>query len=256
MRGFRLLRGKMKTIYVDEVGYSSIAGPLITCATAIGPNEQKIDGIKDSKQISKKKREALYPLLKETYKHAFGSVSPERIQEVNIHWARYEAMKMAVEKLLMDGVVANKVIVDGKFEIPNLNMPQEAVIKADSLFWEVGAASILAKVKRDNMMAEFTKSEQYSHYDWEQNAGYFSPKHRTGIILHGPSDLHRRNYKYFKYCLYCRNKYLEFLREGKTAESYFQYEEEQQEKNGESFYKLWKNGTEDIWKEIKYGEKQ
>lgn len=245
----------MIVIYVDEVGYGSISGPVMSCAVALDENSTKIDGVKDSKKLTKLKREKLYPILANSVLHAFGSASPREIEKLNIHWARYESMRIAVERLIQKGITASKVIVDGKFTIPNLNMKQEAVIKADDKFWQVGAASILAKVQRDSLMSKLADEEEYSHYDWKNNAGYYTPKHRMGVILHGPTDMHRRNFGYFKYCMYCHQKYKEFLRDGKTAEEYFQYEKDQ-EKCGKSFYMLWKTGAEDLWKEIPYGARQ
>jgi len=243
----------MKIIYVDEVGYASIFGPLLTCAVAIDANEFKIDGIKDSKKLTKKKREELYPLIEKNYEHAFGSASPRLIEKLNIHWARYEAMKKAVEKLVKRGVKAKEVIVDGKFEIPNLSLSQQAVIKADDKYWQVGAASILAKVKRDNALTELTKIEKYSHYDLQNNAGYYTPKHRDGVILCGPTDLHRRNFNYFKYCLFCHNQYKEFLRQGKTFRDYDLWAQAEAKREGKTVYTAWRDGVFDTWKEIPYG---
>lgn len=243
----------MKVIYVDEVGYGAIAGPVITCAVAIDKNESKIDGIKDSKKLTREKREILYPLLKQNYQHSFGSASPHTIEKLNIHWARYLAMKRAIEKLLIN-VESKMVIVDGKFEIPDLSISQQAVIKADDKYWEVGAASILAKVYRDNVMKKLSKINKYSYYGWETNAGYYTPKHKDGIILHGPTSLHRKNFNYFKYCLFCHNKFQEFLKEGKSLEDYQEWVELQ--RKNKSLYVAWRDGIFDTWKEIPYGEKK
>jgi len=245
----------MKVIYVDEVGYAAIAGPVVTCAVAIDINENKINGIRDSKKLSKKQREELYPLLMQNYEHAFGASSPRTIEKLNIHWARYEAMRKAIDKLLRRGVKAEEVIVDGKFEIPNLSktITQKPVIKADDKFWEVGAASILAKVRRDNAMTALAKIEKYSHYDWENNAGYYTPKHKDGVILHGPTTLHRKNFGYFKYCLFCYNKYQEFLKEGKTFKEYEEWIKIQAQIEKKSSYTAWRDGVFDSWKEVPYG---
>jgi ribonuclease HII len=132
-------------------------------------------------------------------------------------------MKDAIEKLLARGIVANKVIVDGNFTIKDLDMEQEAIIKADAKFWQVGAASILAKVTRDNMMASLAMQEKYSHYDWEINAAYPAPKHRIGITLFGPTDLHRVGFALFKYYMFHYEECQRFRKEGKTAEEYFNW---------------------------------
>jgi len=241
-------------IYVDEVGCASIAGPVLVCAVA--PKLIKpVKGVADSKQLSKKKREELYPLLKKI-PHSFATSSPGRIEEINIHWAKYEAMRKAVESLMRKCSVGaeqvTKVIIDGPFEIPGLNLPQEPVVKADAKIWQVGAASILAKVKRDRMMAKFAEEEKYSHYDWENNAGYYTPKHRMGIILHGPTDLHRRKYEYFKYCLSRHKKYKEFIKNGQTADDYFEWEIEQAAGSKKSDYMMWKEAKENRWKQIPF----
>ena len=242
-------------VFCDEVGYASIASSCLVCAIAVKPGHPKINGVKDSKQLSKQKREELYDVITSQLEYSFCGASPKKIEQLNIHYARYEAMRIAVEKLARRGIEIEKVIVDGKFPIPNLKFPQEAVIKADDKFWECSSASILAKVKRDRMMAELAKIEKYSHYDWENNAGYYTPKQRNGIVEFGPTDLHRVNFGYFQYCLYCHEKYNEFLGQGKTLEEYREYEKEEEVKQGKSFYTIWKERPS-LWAEIKYGEKK
>jgi len=246
----------MSKVYVDEVGCASIAGPVLVCAVAVEKGQNKIEGVNDSKQLSKKKRNSLFPTLSRILPHAFATSSVERIEEINIHWSKYEAMKRAVEELVANGVQVSKVIVDGKFEIPDLDIPQEAVIKADAKFWQVGAASILAKVKRDTMMADLTKQDKYSHYDWENNAGYYSPKHRNGVILHGPTDLHRNKFEYFKYCLSRHKEYLMMVKNGKTAQDYFASEAIRSAASAKSDYVLWKEAKKNKWKQIPFGFKE
>lgn len=242
-------------IFCDEVGYGSIAGPVLTCAVAADPNHTPIKGVKDSKQVSKQKREELYVEIIKEVNYAFGAASPKRIEKENIHYARYSAMKIAVEKLIKQGIKVDKVIVDGKFPIPNLNLNQEPVIKADEKFWLCGAASILAKVKRDCLMANLARIEKYSYYKWEDNAAYYTPAHREGIILHGPTSLHRENFDYTRYCIFCHEEYNKFVARGKSYEEYLEYEQEEVKKYGKSFYILWKQKVYDCWKEVKYFEK-
>ena len=133
-------------VYVDEVGYGAIAGPIFVCAVAVPDDMEKIPGVKDSKKVSKKKRESLHSQMITTVSHKFGAANIQRISQMNIHYARYEAMREAVNKLSASGIDIDEVIVDGNFEIPNLPFRQKAVIKADEKYWQVGAASILAKV--------------------------------------------------------------------------------------------------------------
>lgn len=237
--------------YVDEVGMASIAGPVLACAVISQDNASLIKGADDSKKLTKKKREGLYDELSKL-PHAFGTASPRSIETLNIFYARFLAMRRALNK--MKDYNITKVIVDGNYEIPNVDIQQEAVIKADEKIWQVGAASILAKVKRDGIMSKLTEVEKYSYFQWESNAGYYSPRHRLGIIEYGPTTLHRVNFAYFQYCLFCHNQYQEFLKEGKTLEEYLEYENKEKMAHKKTHYKLWKHGHFDPWKEIKYGE--
>lgn len=239
------------TAYVDEVGCSAIASSVVTCCVVLDSNIEKIAGVKDSKQLTKLKREKLYGELCKL-PHAFGAASPRKIEKLNIFWARFLAMKEAVEKMSKLFKI-DKVIVDGNYKIPNLELEQQAIVKADEKYWQVGAASILAKVKRDSVMAELAKIEKYSYYDWQNNAAYYTERHRDGIILHGPTTLHRRNFSYFKYCLFCHKKCQEFLNDGKTFEDYKEWMKING--NGKSDFAAWKEGAYDSWKEIPYGVK-
>ena len=206
-------------IYVDEVGCSTLAGPLVICAVATDqPN--KILGVKDSKQLSKAQREKLFPTLSQELIHEYGFASLDLIKEKNIFWAKFEVMKQAIDKLISNGINPEKVIVDGNFTIPNLSVPQEAIIKADDKFWQVGAASILAKVTRDRLMEEYSKEEKYSHYDWDNNAAYPAPKHWIGVTLFGPTDLHRKGFKTFEYYCQCHENLKSFLLNGGTEEEF------------------------------------
>lgn len=240
-------------IFLDEVGCASIASSVLVCGLALPTETSRLDikGIKDSKKLSRKQRDELFPQILSQVHYAFGSASPKKIAEKNLHYAKYEAMKIAVLKLARQGIKIEKIIVDGKFTIPNLEYNQEAIVKADSLVWGVAAASILAKVKRDNMMTQLSQIEKYSHYGWETNAGYFTfPEHRNGIAKFGPTDLHRKGFEYFKYCLFCRKKCLELG----SFEDFLEFEKKEIIKHGTSLFTLWKKGDYQEWKEIKFGE--
>ncbi|MHA2218921.1 MAG: ribonuclease HII [Candidatus Hodarchaeales archaeon] len=233
----------MAICYVDEVGCASIAGPVLVCAVAVDSSDKIIDGIKDSKQLSRIRREKLYDPIASRLKHSFATSSVQTIKDINIHWAKLKAMREAVYELIDKQVNIVKVIVDGKFEIPNLNIKQEAIIKADSKLWQVGAASILAKVKRDNMMARLAREAKYSYYDWESNAGYYSPNHMRGIVLYGPCDIHRRNFVYFKYCM---DRHNEFKRLAGDSKVYFEYMANREIKYGMSDYAIWKTSLKNM----------
>lgn len=223
-------------IYVDEVGMSSIASSLVVCAIAI---DKKIDGVKDSKKLSKKKRELFYDIIKNNSLYEFGYSSPRKIERLNIYYARYDAMKGAVERL-SNRVKVDKVIVDGNALIPNLEFNQEAVIKADDKFWECGCASILAKVKRDKMMTALSKTYDYG---FENNAGYFSPEHKTKMILNGISPIHRKNFLYVKFGEYCNMLYKDFG----DYDKYMEYEKQEELKHNKTFFSIWKERHKGDW---------
>ena len=233
--------------YVDEVGMSSIAGPVMTAAV-VANERPNIDDIKDSKKLSKKKREKVYNELINSVDFSFGFASLDKIKKMNVFWARYDAMKMSVQKLLNRGIQIDKIIVDGKFVIPDLSIPQEAVIKADDKFWQASAASILAKVRRDSLMSKLSKLEQYSYYDWDQNAGYFSPKHQIGIILFGPTSLHRLNFSLLQKSINLFEKHQEFLDQGGSSQEFFNSIVDSKKKKQLSDYIVWENGNFKGWK--------
>lgn len=246
----------MKTCAVDEVGCASIAGPVFVCAVVVDDSAMAPGGIADSKKLSKKRRENLFPVILERIDDfAFGAAGPRKIEQLNIHHAKFLAMRQAVEKLLRRGHRIGRTIVDGGFEIPGLPLciAQEAHPKADDTFWEVSAASILAKVTRDRLMARLAQRPGLGHYDWENNAGYYTPKHRLGIVLHGPTPYHRRTFDFFKYCLFSHKEYRRFLAEGKTAEDYFECEDVRRAALGKrpySYYKAWKRGDFHPWQPV------
>jgi len=234
-------------VYIDEVGMSSIAGPVLTCAMVFKDGTTPVSGVKDSKKLTKNKRNELYKKLI-TYPHSFGTASIKEIKEMNVFWARFLAMRRAIEGFVSIGMNISKIIVDGKFTIPDLEIEQEAIIKADAKFWQVGAASILAKVKRDTLMEDLGKKEEYSHYDWKNNAGYYSPSHRSGIVLHGPCDLHRKEFVYFKYCLARHKEYANFIKQGNNPDDFLK--DQIVDGKRKSDYTLWKEAKKQLWQPI------
>lgn len=240
----------MRIAGIDEVGMSSIAGPVMACVV-VAESRSPLEGIRDSKKLSKKRRELLVPVIKANCDWALGAASMREIERLNVYWARYLAMRRAVEKLIRRKVAFDRIIVDGNRTIDGLplSIPQEAHTKADDKFWEVSAASIVAKVTRDDLMSELAKREGLGHYRWDKNAGYYTPEHRDGIILHGPSTHHRVTFDYFKYCMFARREYEKFLADGKTADSYFEY---QRAYEG-GHYRAWKRGDLNPWKPVIHG---
>lgn len=177
------------TIYiagVDEVGRGPLAGPLITAAVIL---QEPIIGVTDSKKLSAKKRHDIALLIKEkALCFAYGRVEAEEIDQINIHQATLLAMKRAIEGL---SIRPDKVMVDGLY-LPSVDMPCEAVVKGDLLIYEIGAASILAKVARDMEMEELDK--QYPGYGFSKHMGYPTAKHRQALLDLGPCAIHRKSF--------------------------------------------------------------
>lgn len=172
---------------VDEVGRGPLAGPVV-CASVIMDLSDIIEGIDDSKKVSAKKREKLYDLIKEkAIAYSICEISPEEIDEINILNATKKCMKNAVESL---SVKPGVVLVDAVNL--DLSVPVEPIIKGDLKSYTIGAASILAKVYRDRLMAEYAK--EYQGYGFERNAGYGTKEHIDKIKEIGPCKIHRKTF--------------------------------------------------------------
>ena len=171
---------------VDEVGRGCLAGP-VTAAAVILRNP--ILGLRDSKEISASKREALAKIIKEQSIYSFASISNDKIDEINIHQATLLAMQEAIMNL---SIKPDLVYVDGKF-IPNIEVNCKAVIGGDKLISEISAASIIAKVHRDNFMKEIDK--KYPIYDFAKNKGYGTAHHLSALKKSGYTSFHRKSFK-------------------------------------------------------------
>ena len=171
---------------VDEVGRGCLAGP-VTAAAVILKNP--ISELRDSKQISPSKREALAKIIKEESIFSFASISNDKIDEINIHQATLLAMQEAIMKL---SITPDLVYVDGKF-IPNVEVSCKAVIGGDKLISEISAASIIAKVHRDDFMRKLDK--KYPIYDFAKNKGYGTAHHLSALKKSGYTSFHRKSFK-------------------------------------------------------------
>ncbi len=179
---------------IDEVGRGPYAGPVVT-ACVILPKGCKIEGINDSKKLSLKKREELFDIIKEkAISVGVGIVDNYEIDQLNILQATYKAMRIAIENM---NVKPQQLLVDA-VTIPEIDIPQEAIIKGDAKSISIGAASIIAKVIRDRMMVEYAK--KYPQYGFESNVGYGSKYHEEAIRKYGLCDIHRRSFthKFFE----------------------------------------------------------
>jgi len=173
---------------IDEVGRGPLAGPVVAAAVIL-PKECKIEGVNDSKKLSAKKREELYDIiLEKAVSYGIGIVSNERIDEINILQATYEAMREALSQLKpkADYILADAVT------IPMVSTPQRGIIKGDAKSMSIGAASIVAKVYRDRMMEAY--EEVYPGYGFASNKGYGAAEHIEGLKKLGPTPIHRRTF--------------------------------------------------------------
>jgi len=173
---------------VDEVGRGPLAGPVVAAAVILDPSKP-IEGLADSKKLSEKKREALMPLIIENTRWGLGIVDERKIDEVNILNASLLAMQQAVAEL---EVTADHVLVDGHI-CPEFPCTAEAIIKGDDSVPAIQAASILAKVTRDNIMCFFDL--KYPEYGFAKNKGYPTQQHRLALLEHGITPLHRLSFK-------------------------------------------------------------
>ena len=175
---------------VDEVGRGPLAGPVV-CAAVIMPRDEAsiIEGIDDSKKLSAKKREELSEKIKKTALcYTIVEVDEKTIDEINILEATKLGMKKAIETL---SITPESVLTDGNMTI-DIALPQKSVIGGDALSYSIGAASIIAKVYRDNKMDEYAKT--YPHYAFEKNKGYGTAAHIQGIKEHGLCPIHRKTF--------------------------------------------------------------
>lgn len=171
---------------VDEVGRGPLAGPVVTAAVIL---REPIDGVTDSKKLSQAKRKQLSITIQErALCYAYGRAEVEEIDRLNIHYATLLAMKRAIEAL---SISPHKALIDGLF-IPQVAMPCQAIVKGDSLVMEIGAASILAKVFRDNEMEEM--DALFPGYGFSQHKGYPTATHRAALKALGPCAIHRLSY--------------------------------------------------------------
>ncbi|MCB7067598.1 ribonuclease HII [Enterocloster citroniae] len=173
---------------IDEAGRGPLAGP-VAAGAVILPKDCRIVYLNDSKKLSEKRREELFEEIKEkAAAWSVGIVSPARIDEINILQATYEAMRDAVGRL---GVTPD-VLLNDAVTIPGLPMKQVPIIKGDAKSLSIAAASVLAKVTRDHMMAEY--EEMFPGYGFAKHKGYGTAAHIQAIRELGPCPIHRRSF--------------------------------------------------------------
>ena len=173
---------------IDEVGRGPLAGPVVAGAVIL-PKDCDILYINDSKKLSEKKREELYDIIMEkALATGIGYASVERIDEINILQATFEAMRDAISKL----GVSPDILLNDAVTIPQVTIPQVPIIKGDAKSISIGAASIIAKVTRDRLMADY--DTVFPEYGFASNKGYGSAQHIEAIKKFGPCPIHRRTF--------------------------------------------------------------
>lgn len=181
-KGFQSICG------VDEAGRGPLAGPVCAAAVILPPHIE-IPGLNDSKKLTDKRRRELFPIIKEkAIAYAVAISDENEIDSINILQATFRAMERAVNDL---SVKPEYVLVDGN-KLPMLTTPAEAVVHGDSLSASIAAASILAKVTRDNLMLEYAKS--YPEYDFDIHKGYGTKAHYEALRIHGACPIHRMTF--------------------------------------------------------------
>lgn len=173
---------------VDEAGRGPLAGP-VCAAAVILPSNIDIPGLDDSKKLSDKRRRELFPVIKEqAVAYGIGLASHEEIDEINILQATFLAMERALDQL---DVKPDLALIDGN-RAKDFGIPVQTVIHGDSLSASIAAASILAKVTRDDLMVEY--AEKYPQYAFEIHKGYGTKAHYEALRTYGPSPIHRMTF--------------------------------------------------------------
>jgi ribonuclease HII len=172
---------------VDEAGCAPLAGPVVAAAVVLD-REKFPRGIDDSKKLDLDTREAIFGRLQKVARIGVGMASVEEIDQINIYWARMLAMTRAVEAL---GFEPAWVLVDGN-ATPRWQRPSKAIVAGDAKCRSIAAASIVAKVTRDRIMADYARD--YPGYGWEHNRGYPTPEHIRALDTLGLTPLHRRSF--------------------------------------------------------------
>ncbi|MCK4503709.1 MAG: ribonuclease HII [Desulfuromonadales bacterium] len=181
-RGFELVAG------IDEAGRGPLAGPVVAAAVIL-PEEFELTGLTDSKKLSEKQRNKLYPLIQQqATAYGIGVASVVEIDKINILQATLLAMARAVSRLSQQ---PDHLLIDGITPLP-LDISQQTIKKGDSRSISIAAASVLAKVVRDRIMCSF--SRQMPEYGFAKHKGYGTQQHRLAIVEYGPSGQHRRTF--------------------------------------------------------------
>lgn len=181
-------KGYLHIAGIDEAGRGPLAGPVVAAACIL-PAKFKLDGLNDSKKLTESKREKLFlEIKKEAIGYAVGSAEPAEIDALNILEATKLAMFRAVKNL---NICPHYLLIDA-LELPNLKIPQRGIVDGDAISASIAAASILAKVSRDQMMIQL--DELYPEYKFAKNKGYGTREHLAALRKYGPCPIHRKSF--------------------------------------------------------------
>lgn len=177
----------------DEAGRGPLAGPVVAAAVVL-PEGLVIDGLNDSKKLTEKKREALYDeILEKAVAYGIAHATHEEIDEINILAASLMAMRRAVT-IVRETVTPDVILVDGNRNT-DFGIPSIPVVKGDALSQSIAAASVLAKVTRDRMCADY--ETDYPGYNFAGHKGYPTPEHKLAVYMNGPCPIHRKSFLRF-----------------------------------------------------------
>ena len=180
---------------LDEVGRGCLAGPVVAAAVIL-PKNYTHPILTDSKQLSRSQRERLRDeLQRDALAWAVAEVSNEEIDRINILKASFLAMHQALDTIMLktDGVKPDHLLIDGNRFVNYPMIPHTCIVKGDTKFLAIAAASVLAKTYRDELMEKL--AIEFPHYGWERNVGYPTPFHRRAIQEHGPCRWHRKSFR-------------------------------------------------------------
>lgn len=173
----------------DEAGRGPLVGPVVAGAVIL-PENYELEGLTDSKQLSEKKREKYFPIIKQdAIAYGIGIVDAKTIDEINI----YEASRLAMKKAIADMKVNPDYVLTDAMPIKDLNVPVEPIIHGDALSLSIAAASVLAKVTRDHILMEL--DEKYPQYEFARHKGYPTKRHLELLKLYGPTEDYRFTYR-------------------------------------------------------------
>lgn len=176
----------------DEAGRGCLAGPVVAAAVLL-PDDFKNKSLNDSKKLNNKERETLEIIIKkEAVSYGIGVVSNKEIDETNILKASFLAMHRAIDLINYEYQL---LLIDGNRFHPYKNIAHECIVKGDAKFLSIAAASVLAKTERDRIMKNL--STKFPQYDWENNKGYPTKRHREAIQKYGANKFHRKSFHLF-----------------------------------------------------------